>query len=73
MIYTKVEIAPGVELKIDVDPDEMYSICPICGEESRLDYQSLEILKGDWTGSVTCGETECAIRLKVKCDNGEFD
>ena len=73
MIYTKIEIAPGVELKIEVDPDEMYSVCPTCGLEHRLDYEVIEELKGDWTGSTTCGKQECADRLKEKIANGEFD
>lgn len=69
MIYTKIEIAPGVELKIDVDPDEMFSTCPVCGVERRLDYEILESLEGDWTASVTCGKSECSNHLRHRMEN----
>lgn len=74
MIYTKVEIAPGVELKIEVDPDEMYSDCPVCGKARRWDHEELaDSLKDNWTTVVTCGKVECAIRFEEKRNDGEFE
>ena len=73
MIYTKIEIAPGVELKIDVDPDEMYSTCPICSVESCLDYETIEQLKGDWFATMTCSKPECNTQLKEMVSKGKFD
>lgn len=64
MIYAKVGIAPGVEMKIELDPDELYTVCPVCDKEHQVAYEILEVLEGDWNSTVTCGEVECSNRFK---------
>lgn len=55
-------------MKTEVDPDEFYSICPVCGAESHLGYEDVEELKGDWTGSTTCRKSDCNDQLKKRVE-----
>lgn len=61
MIYTKVKVADGVELKIDLDPEDLYTLCPVCGDEFQLEQELVKGLNEDWTSRITCGDPECAI------------
>jgi len=65
MIYTKVELTPGVTINLDVDPDELYTICPGCGIEHNVDYD-LAISIADWSSRVSCGSSECNKKTKRK-------
>lgn len=67
MIYTKVEIAPGVEIKIDIDQDEFYTICPSCGIEHHIEYD-LAVQIEDWSSSISCGNELCNKKLRERID-----
>lgn len=67
MIYTKVEISPGVILNVDVDTDELYSVCPSCGIEHQVEFD-LAVQLEDWTSSITCGKEECNEKLRNRVD-----
>ena len=47
MFYVKKEIGNDIVVKIDLYDDEIYTHCPICGEEIQIDGEFLaEILNG---------------------------
>lgn len=66
MIYVKAQIAPGIELKIDLDPDELFTVCPLCKEEHQVAYEILEVLEGEWSSTITCGSAQCSNAFKNK-------
>lgn len=66
MIYAKAQIAPGIELKIDLDPDELFTVCPQCNEEFQVAYEILDVLEGEWSSTITCGKPECSNAFKEK-------
>ena len=64
MIYAKVEIATGITLKVELDSDSLYTVCPVCKNEHQLDYEVLEFLEGDWSQKVSCGNEKCNEQMK---------
>lgn len=47
MFYVKKEIGNDIVVKIDLYDDEIYTQCPICGEEIQIDGEFLaQILNG---------------------------
>lgn len=65
MIYTKVEITPGVTLNLDIDTDELYTICPSCGIEHHIEYE-LAVDIDDWESTITCGNESCNQKQQEK-------
>lgn len=52
MIYTKLDVF-GAKLIVPLYSDEMYSTCPVCGDETKVDYEVfLQIAEdGDFEGT----------------------
>lgn len=68
MIYTKAEIAPGVNLNVNIDTDELYANCPCCGIEHNVDYE-LAIQLEEWSSSISCGNKACNEYLRERNDD----
>lgn len=41
MFYIKTNISNGVEIKIDLFEDEIYTQCPKCGKEIQINSEEL--------------------------------
>lgn len=41
MFYIKNKISSGMEIKVDLYEDEIYTQCPECGKEIQLDAEEL--------------------------------
>lgn len=37
MFYTKVALGENAEIKVELDSENIYNLCPYCGEEVQVD------------------------------------
>ena len=41
MFYTKVALGENAEIKVELDSENIYNLCPYCGEEVQVDLSEL--------------------------------
>lgn len=61
MFYIKTNISNGVEIKIDLFEDEIYTQCPKCGKEIQINSEELaDIIKDQYLASTNVYCKDCA-------------
>lgn len=68
MFYIKTNISNGVEIKIDLFEDEIYTQCPKCGKEIQINSEELaDIIKDQCLTSTNVYCKDCAKEVIKKC------
>jgi len=68
MIYTKTKLEYGVEVKVLLYGDELFTICPDCGVEQEVSFADLADVfasGGDFSTSIVCAK--CTIAKYKSC------
>lgn len=63
MVYVKEKLADGIEIRIDINDENLFTMCPECGKELPVgdltDYTKEELATALDLGTVTYCSKEC--------------